>query len=90
MRFTMLTLVSIVLSFSAQSIGECGGAIFMGNPMAAVIFGGFVPLPMILFGGFLVKVSRMPFYMQPMSWVSFMRYALESCLISIYGHGRFV
>jgi hypothetical protein len=87
-RFSALCVISILLSFLAQSIGECASAIFMENQSAAVFAGGLVPLPMILFGGFLVKISRMPVYLQPGSWFSFLRFAFEAMMVSTYGFNR--
>ncbi|CAG2166748.1 unnamed protein product, partial [Oppiella nova] len=87
-RFGLLLFISIILSFLAQSIGECTSAIYMDNQNAAVFAGGLIPLPMILFGGFLVKVERMPVYLQPLSWLSFLRFAFEALMISTYGINR--
>ena len=90
MRFSMLLLISILLSFLAQCIGECAGAAFMKSQNTAVFVGGFIPLPMILFGGFLVKISRMPVYLRPLSWFSLLRFSFEAMMISIYGFNRLV
>jgi hypothetical protein len=83
-----LLLVSVLMSFTAQSIGEIVSAIWMDNQNAAVFAGGIIPLPMILFGGFLVKVSKMPVYLRPLSWFSFLRFAFEAMIVSIYGFQR--
>ena len=45
-------------------------------------------LPMVLFGGFLVKVNRMPKYLHPFSWASFLRFGFEGMMITMYGRGR--
>ena len=87
-RFSSMILISIILSLLAQSIGECTSAIWMNNQGAAVFAGGFIPLPMILFGGFLCKISRMPVYLQPISWFSFLRWAFEAMLAGAYGFDR--
>lgn len=87
-RFAILNLIAVLLSFLAQSIGECTSAIWMDNQNAAVFAGGLIPLPMILFGGFLVKIERMPVYLQPFSWLSFLRFSFEGLMISTYGFGR--
>ncbi len=88
MRQFDLILIAVLMAFTAQSIGESVSAIWMDNQNAAVFAGGIIPLPMILFGGFLVKVSKMSVYLQPLSWFSFLRFAFEAMLISIYGFQR--
>ena len=40
------------------------------------------------FGGFLVKYSRMPSYMQAVSWFSLMKYAFEGLMVTVYGFDR--
>lgn len=30
----------------------------------------------------------MPFYMQPMAWLTFFRFGFEATLVAIYGFGR--
>ena len=47
-----------------------------------------ITLPMVVFGGLLVKISRMPSYFRPLSWGSFIRFAFEAVLIDVYGFGR--
>ena len=89
-RFLTLVLLSIMLALVAQSIGECASACFMENQNAAVVVGGLIPLPMILFGGFLVKISRMPRYLQPLSWGSILRFGFEAMLVSTYGFDRYL
>lgn len=50
--------------------------------------GAILPMPQLMFGGFLVKVSRMPAYFRPISYLTFMRFTFEAILIDIYGLGR--
>ncbi|XP_054158376.1 ATP-binding cassette sub-family G member 1-like [Oppia nitens] len=87
-RFIILNTIAILLSLLAQSLGECCSAIYMDNQNAAVFAGGLLPLPMILFGGFLARIDRMPAYMRPASWLSFLRFAFEAMLISTFGLNR--
>ncbi|OTF81131.1 hypothetical protein BLA29_007663 [Euroglyphus maynei] len=60
----------------------------MRDPTTATFAAGAIQMPMILFGGFLVKYSRMPFFMQWASWLSVMKYAFEAMIISTYGFER--
>lgn len=50
--------------------------------------GAILPMPQLMFGGFLVKVSRMPAYFRPLSYLTFMRFTFEAILINFYGRGR--
>ena len=77
-----------MVSFVAEGIGAAVSAIFMREPTTAAFAAGAVPMPMILFGGFLVKYSRMPFYMKWASWLSLMKYAYEAMITSMYGFDR--
>lgn len=81
-------MITILVSFISESIGAISSAMFMNNPSAAAFLAGAIPLPMILFGGFLVKYSRMPFYMQAVSWLSLLKYAFEGLMVIIYGFDR--
>lgn len=85
-----LLLISIMVSFISESIGEICSAIFMNKPTAASFIAGAVPLPMVLFGGFLVKYSRMPIYMRIFSWLSLLKYAFEALMVTMYGFDRCV
>ncbi|XP_046920099.2 ATP-binding cassette sub-family G member 4-like [Dermatophagoides farinae] len=87
-REAYLLLITIMVSFVAEGIGAAVSAIFMRDPTTAAFAAGAVPMPMILFGGFLVKYSRMPFYMQWASWLSLMKYAYEAMITSMYGFDR--
>ena len=83
-----LLFITIMVGFVSESIGSICSAIFMEKPMVAAFAAGSVPLPMILFGGFLVKYSRMPIYMRLTSWLSLLKYAFEGVLITMYGFDR--
>lgn len=47
-----------------------------------------ITLPMVIFGGLLVRISRMPSYFRPFSWGSFIRFAFEAVIIDVYGFNR--
>lgn len=87
-REAYLLYITIMVGFASESIGAMCSAIFMDNPMAAAVAAGAVPLPMTLFGGFLVKYSRMPIYMQLASWLSLLKYAFEGIMVTMYGMNR--
>ncbi len=87
-REAYLLYITVMVGFASESIGAMCSAIFMDNPMAAAVAAGAVPLPMTLFGGFLVKYSRMPIYMQMASWLSLLKYAFEGIMVTMYGLDR--
>jgi len=45
-------------------------------------------LPQIMFAGFLVRLSGMPWFFRPLSYFSYLRFAFEALLIGIYGFDR--
>jgi hypothetical protein len=64
------------------------GALFMENPNAATFTSSIVVLPLFIFAGFFKKLSLLPSYLVPISYVSFLRYALSAVLITVFGVGR--
>lgn len=54
----------------------------------AVFLAPAATIPFLLFSGFFVNLSAIPVYMQPISYISFMRYAFEGSLLAIYGFNR--
>lgn len=87
-REAYLLLLTILISFISESMGSALSAIFMKQPITAAFAAGALPLPMILFGGFLVKYTRMPRYLQYLSWFSFLKYGFEGLIVIIYGFDR--
>ncbi|KAH9375356.1 hypothetical protein HPB48_019057 [Haemaphysalis longicornis] len=43
---------------------------------------------MLLFSGFVVTLRAMPSYLHWISYLSFVRYAYEGCMMTLYGYGR--
>lgn len=64
------------------------GAIFMSDASAAVFLGPIATVPIMLFGGFFVRIPTIPAYLRPFSYLSFLWYAFDSSIIVIYGMGR--
>uniref|UniRef100_A0A0C9RWU9 Putative transporter abc superfamily breast cancer resistance protein n=1 Tax=Amblyomma americanum TaxID=6943 RepID=A0A0C9RWU9_AMBAM len=54
----------------------------------AVFLAPAVVIPMLLFSGFVVTLRAMPRYLHWISYVSFVRYAYEGCMLVIYGYDR--
>lgn len=64
------------------------GGIFMESPNAATFVSGIAVLPLFIFAGFFKKLSLLPSYLVPISYISFLRYALSAVLITVFGVGR--
>ncbi|CAG2120880.1 unnamed protein product, partial [Medioppia subpectinata] len=81
-------LINTLVGLSGQTIGMFFGALFMENPNLAVFSSGIIILPLFIFAGFFRKLSLMPAYFLPISYVSFFRYSLTATLISVFGLKR--
>jgi len=87
-RFAIFYLVVCLVSMIGQSIGMFVG-ILMGNDLiSAALITVASSIPVILFAGFLVRYSGMPWYFRPFSHISYVKYGFESLLVVIYGFGR--
>lgn len=87
-RFLSITGILILSSLIAQSQGLLFGAILMDKMKAAVFVAPAATTPIILFAGFLVRTQSIPRYLRPLSNLSYLRYAIEACLISRYGFNQ--
>lgn len=87
-RFLSITAILILSSLIAQSQGLLFGAILMDRMKAAVFVAPAATTPIILFAGFLVRTQSIPHYLRPLSNLSYLRYAIEACLISRYGFNQ--
>ena len=87
-RFFSITAILILSSLIAQSQGLLFGAILMDKMKAAVFVAPAATTPIILFAGFLVRTQSIPRYLRPLSNLSYLRYAIEACLISRYGYNQ--
>lgn len=87
-RFITATLVFVVTSLIAQTQGLIFGALFMNAMQAAVFIAPVSTTPLILLSGFLIRIKKMPIYLQYLSSFSYFRYAIESLTILRYGFGQ--
>ncbi|RWS02517.1 ABC transporter-like protein 12, partial [Dinothrombium tinctorium] len=87
-RFTVYWFATIAIAYIGQSIGLMVGIIFVDNMSAAVFIGPVLCIPFILLSGFFVKVDKVPFYLKPIAFSSFVRYAFEAAVIGVYGFNR--
>jgi len=87
-RFLGFTGISIAIAMIAQSQGLLIGAIFMEDASAAVFLGPITCIPLMLFAGFFVRISTIPVYFRPMTYISYLRYAFEAYIAVLYGYDR--
>lgn len=84
----MFMLVMILVAINSQTIGLLIGAIFTHDLSSAVYAVALVTAPLMLFTGFLIRFNEMPDYLHPLSYMTYMRYAMASTLTIIFGYDR--
>lgn len=87
-RFCLFSLIMIFVSFCAQSQGLIMGALFMKNLAAAVFIAVTSTVPIILFGGYFIRILLMPKFLRWLSYLSYFRYTFEAMIIVVYGFNR--
>lgn len=87
-RFGSFVLTVMMTAFVAQSFGFMFGAIFMDNLPAAVFTAPLAIFPTLLFSGFFSRVSQVPSFYRPFTYLSHFRYAFDALLITLYGYNR--
>ncbi|XP_050435525.1 ATP-binding cassette sub-family G member 1-like [Adelges cooleyi] len=85
-RFLMFLFVCQLMTLISEGIGLILGTAM--SPVNGVFVGSIITCLCILFAGFLVLFNHMPIVLYYVSYISFMRYALEGLVVSIYGYGR--
>lgn len=85
-RFTMFTVLSLLIVFVAQSFGLMIGAVF--NVVNGTFMGPCLSVPMMMFAGFGVTLRDLPIHLRWGSYISYLRYGLEGMVGAIYGLDR--
>lgn len=88
--FRIANFVGIVIlsTFNAQSFGYFIGALLMENVSASLFFGPLSCFPIMCLSGFFVKIKNIPEFYRPFALLSYMKFAVEGLLVSVYGFGR--
>ncbi|KAF7490470.1 ATP-binding cassette sub-family G member 1 [Sarcoptes scabiei] len=87
-RFLWYLLVTTLTASIAQSQGFLVGALFMSDASTAVFLGPITTVPIMLFGGFFVRIKFIPNYLKIFGHLSYLRYSFELMLMIIYGMDR--
>lgn len=87
-RFGLVFLVASIMAEVCSSIGMLFGTIFSSDLISACFSSVASGFPPILFGGFVVPINQIRWYLLPFAYTSYLKYAFESLLIAIYGFNR--
>ncbi len=87
-RYFVYSAFMVTVSFCAQSQGLIFGAVFMNELAAAVFIAVTSTVPIILFGGYFIRIAEMPKWLSWLSYFSYFRYTYQAILITIYGFDR--
>ncbi|XP_049867946.1 dnaJ homolog subfamily C member 10-like [Pectinophora gossypiella] len=85
-RFFMFVMVLAHITLLADAVGNVIGTLV--NPINGTFFGAITTCAMIVFAGFLVLLQHMSPAMRIISYFSFLRYAFEALVLSVYAFGR--
>ncbi|RWS17878.1 ATP-binding cassette sub-family G member 1-like isoform X2 [Dinothrombium tinctorium] len=84
-RFALFTSICIIESLIGQTLGTIVGAIFSNSVTVAAFMAPISVLPFVLISGFFVKITSIPYYLKPLTYLSYMRYTFEAMILTLYG-----
>ncbi|XP_015789963.1 ATP-binding cassette sub-family G member 1-like [Tetranychus urticae] len=87
-RFCLFLAVGLLISIIGQSIGLIFGALFAKNLQTAIFITPISTLPFILISGFFVRLNTIPAILRPITYSSYLKYAFEALIITVYGYDR--
>ncbi|XP_063709394.1 ABC transporter G family member 2-like [Culicoides brevitarsis] len=85
-RFGLFVTILLMVVFVAQALGLFVGALF--SVKYGAIFGPFFISPFLIFSGFFIRIVDAPGILTWLFHVSFLKYALEGAVLSIFGYNR--
>ncbi|CAB0042032.1 unnamed protein product [Trichogramma brassicae] len=85
-RFGMFLLVAVLIALTAEGFGLALGTTV--NPVNGTFLGAIGTCAALVFAGFLVLFNHMPRFMYYFTYTSYLRYALEAMVNSVYGFDR--
>lgn len=87
-RFFTYTAILILVTMVAQSHGLLISVALASSPNAAVYLAPVSMIPLLLFCGFFIRYDDLSDVFKGLSYLSYMKFALEAVIISIYGYDR--
>ena len=87
-RFASAFGLSCLMGIICESMGVLIGIILSHDLVSATLVTMASSFPVLMFGGFLIKIADIPWYFKPMTYVSYTRYTFEGILAAVYGFGR--
>lgn len=85
-RFTMFLVVCQLMTLISEGLGLILGTVM--SPVNGVFIGSVMTALVILFAGFICLFNHMPIPLYYFSFTSYMRWALEGLVVTVYGYGR--
>ncbi|EZA54900.1 hypothetical protein DMN91_009472 [Ooceraea biroi] len=76
--------VCVLITILGQTVGILTGAAF--NTQIGIFLIPALSIPLLLFAGFFLKLGEIAVYLQPLSTISFFRYAFEGMMQAIYSN----
>ncbi|XP_018338587.1 PREDICTED: ATP-binding cassette sub-family G member 1-like [Trachymyrmex septentrionalis] len=74
--------ICLLITILGQTCGIFAGVVF-GTELGIFLI-PICSIPLLLFSGFFLKLNEMPTYLQPISFLSFFRFAFEGIMQAIY------
>ncbi|KAJ8922886.1 hypothetical protein NQ315_007921 [Exocentrus adspersus] len=85
-RFIMVLVILTLVGLASSSLGLVVGTLV--NPINGTFFGAITIAVMISGSGFLILFPHMPKLLYPITYMSFMSFALEGLMQAVYGYNR--
>ncbi|CAD7079385.1 unnamed protein product [Hermetia illucens] len=85
-RFLMFWAICLLMGAVGQGVGLFCGCSFGMN--LSVFLVPVSSIPMMIFCGFFIRFNELPECLQPLTYVSYFRYAFEGSIQAIFGYNR--